>query len=634
MLVNRLRGRCHPSLCAPWARSYVKRSPFTARAASSAPQKVDPEEKKTATLPQLWQILRPERGRLQLALGALCASSSVNLSYPYLMGHLVDLFGEGDGGLQFVMEHTWLCGLVVVAGGCATFCRLYLIETAIERIAFRLRREFFAALIQQPISFFDNNKTGELVNRLGNDITMTSRVLIDASAGIRSSITAVVGTCMIFQLAPSEMIAGLLAPVATLFIVGVGYGRVVRRIAERRQQRLAESVQRAEERLGGIRTVRTFNAEKSEVESFEKLLDAVYQAGWQNALAWGGLSSFFVTGGGLFLIHIIYNCGVMVTSGVVSVGTTVSLAMYCFMAGSSYTGIMTAYGDIQKCLGSSQRVLEILGTTDAHSPMSAAVPAVSSLKPLAVSLQDVSFAYPTRDSPVLQGLNLDIPAGSRVALLGRSGSGKSTVALLLAGLYQPSTGKVLVDGEDMFADEARTAWVRSQLGFISQEPILFALTIKENVEYGLQEVDGRDERIKEATAAANVDDFANHLPLGLDTPSGERGQALSGGQKQRVCIARALARKPRMLVFDEATSALDLRSERLVHESLKQILAAGKCTCLVITHRMSALQWCDRVAVVHEGRVVQYGEKDEVLANPSDALQSILRNDQGVTFDL
>ena len=151
---------------------------------------------------------------------------------------------------------------------------------------------------------------------------------------------------MIFQLAPSEMIAGLLAPVATLFIVGVGYGRVVRRIAERRQQRLAESVQRAEERLGGIRTVRTFNAEKSEVESFEKLLDAVYQAGWQNALAWGGLSSFFVTGGGLFLIHIIYNCGVMVTSGVVSVGTTVSLAMYCFMAGSSYTGIMTAYGDL------------------------------------------------------------------------------------------------------------------------------------------------------------------------------------------------------------------------------------------------------------------------------------------------
>jgi len=631
-----------------WTHGSRSRLPiYTVRSQFSTYKKetVDEKEKTPASLPQLWQILRPERGRLQLALVALCASSSVNLSYPYLMGRLVDMFGEGQDGLQFVMDHTWLCGLVVVAGGAATFCRLYLIETAIERIAFRLRREFFSALIHRPIAFFDNNKTGELVNRLGNDITMTSRVLIDASAGIRSSITALVGTCMIFQLAPKEMILGLLSPVAALFVVGVGYGRLVRRIAERRQQKLAESVQRAEERLSGIRTVRTFNAERRELKGFEEMLDAVYQAGWQNALASAGLSSFFVTGGGLFLLHIIYNCGVMVSSGVVSVGTTVSLAMYCFMAGSSYTGMMTAYGDIQKCLGSCQKVLEILGTAQAEvkPEISEAVAGAFSppLAPLAVKFEDVSFVYPARPtSHVLQGLNLDIPAGARVAVLGRSGSGKSTIALLLAGLYEPISGRILVDGQDMFSEASTTTWVRSQLGVISQEPTLFAMSIRQNVEYGLNssgpQQDESEENqlaVQEAATIAHVNEFADFLPLGMDTLAGERGQALSGGQKQRVCIARALARKPRMLIFDEATSALDLRSERAVHQALQEVLSSGDCTCLVITHRMSSLQWCDHVAVVHQGHIVQYGMKDEVLENPCAALRSILRNDDPLEAD-
>ena len=322
-------------------------------------------------------------------------------------------------------------------------------------------------------------------------------------------------TGMVFQLAPTEMIVGLLTPVASLFIVGMGYGRLVRRIAEKRQQRLAEAVQRAEERLGGIRTVRTFNAEQRELAGFEKLLDSVYEAGWQNALAMAGLSCFFVTGGGLFLIHIIYNCGLMVTSGVVSIGTTVSLAMYCFMAGSAYTGIMTSYGDIQKCLGSCQKVLEILSlhTVEAkpmltESVASAAAAAAAGVhSPLTVKFENVHFTYPSRPTPVLQGLSLDIPAGARVALLGRSGSGKSTVALLLAGLYPPSEGKICVDGRDM-SDEGTEAWVRSQLGVISQEPTLFALTIRENVEYGVN--DDLDE-----TLAGLKTCFEFHGPLSL-----------------------------------------------------------------------------------------------------------------------
>eukprot|EP00438_Fugacium_kawagutii_P022776 Skav228481 [mRNA] locus=scaffold1092:61890:85306:- [translate_table: standard] len=282
----------------------------------------------------------------------------------------------------------------------------------------------------------------------------------------------------------------------------------------------------------------------------------------------------------------------MVSSGVVSVGTTVSLAMYCFMAGSSYTGMMTAYGDIQKCLGSCQKVLDILGSHSEVKPQICETVAAATAVPLAVKFEDVSFVYPARPTAhVLQGLTLDVPAGSRVAVLGRSGSGKSTIALLLAGLYEPISGRILVDGQDMFSDVNTTAWVRSQLGVISQEPTLFAMSIRQNVEYGLNSSepsqDGSDDNqlaVKEAAAVAHVNEFADFLPLGMDTLAGERGQALSGGQKQRVCIARALAPKPRMLIFDEATSALDLRSERAVHQALQEVLSSGDCTCLVITH--------------------------------------------------
>lgn len=589
-----------------------------------------------ASLGQLWSVLKPERFRLQLAFGALCTSSSLTLSYPYLMGRLVDLFGQGSEGLAFVMEHVYACGGVVLLGGLATFCRLYLIETAIERIGFRLRREFFSALLVRDIAFFDAHRTGELVTRLSNDITVTSRVLIDASAGLRSSITACVGTCMVFQMAPTEMMIGFLSPVATVFVVGVGYGRLVRRIAETKQKRLAKAVQHAEERLSGIRTVRTFNAEGRELKGFEGMLDSVYAAGQRNALAAAGLSCVAVSGGGLVLLSVVYNCGVMVTSGVVSIGTTVSLAMYCLMTGSAYTGLMTSYGDIQRSLGACQKVLDILHGPGGQTTLpatelesaSAVGRATAGAGPLAARLEGVSFAYPERpDAPVLQGVDLDIPAGARVALLGRSGSGKSTVAQLLAGLYAPTGGRVLLDGVDVFAEPRNAVWARTQLGVISQEPTLFALSVRDNVAYGMSGAAPPEEReaaLEAAVHAAHVDEFAARLPQGLETPAGERGQALSGGQRQRVCIARALARRPRMLVFDEATSALDRRSEEMVHTALREILANEECTCLVITHRLSALQWVGRVAVMDEGRVVQYGPRDEVLGNPCPALRSML----------
>lgn len=520
-----------------------------------------------------------------------------------------------------------------------SFCRLFLIETSIERISFRLRREFFDQLLQQEIAFFDKRTTGELVNRISNDVTVTSRVLIDASMGMRSTISAVVGAGMVFTLAPQQMMATLLVPAIGIFGVGLTYGYFVRKIAKTKQERLADAVQHASERVSGIRTVRTFNAEGRESRTFLQNLDSVYEAGWQNAMAQGGMSAVFVTGGGLFLLHLFFNCGMMVSSGLVSLGTTMSLAMYCFMTGSGFAGVVSAYGDIQKALGASERVMEVLraNTSQSEAEVAAVLTGLKprDTKPLAVRFEDVKFAYPSRpDIPVLNGFSIDIPCGARVALLGRSGSGKSTVAFLLTRLYEPEEGRIFFDDQDITTESS--AWARDQIAFVSQEPTLFGGSVRDNIAYGLHDdvhknSDRVDESVRRASASASVDEFTQRLPDGLETPVGERGQSLSGGQRQRVAIARALARQPRLLLLDEATSALDQQSEALVHAALKEaVLGTGGAlpwTSLVITHRLSALTFVDHVAVIHEGRLAQYGPKDDVLANPSAELKAILSQD-------
>jgi len=255
-----------------------------------------------ASFSELWSILSPEKRRLQAALAALGLSSTVTLSFPFLAGRVVDLFGSQEAGLQFVAEQTMLSGGIVILGAAASFCRLYLLETSIERVAFRLRKELFEKLMREDAGFFDKTLTGEIVNRLSGDITLTSRVLFEASAGIRASLNAVIGTGLLFSLAPSHLFGTLLAPVSAIFILGFVYGRLMRQIANARQEALARSMQHAEERISNIKTVRLLNGERLEMETFEKMIDGVYGLSQKNALATAGRVGIFYAAGGLFLL--------------------------------------------------------------------------------------------------------------------------------------------------------------------------------------------------------------------------------------------------------------------------------------------------------------------------------------------
>jgi ABC-type multidrug transport system fused ATPase/permease subunit len=498
----------------------------------------------------------------------------------------------------------------LVLGGAATFARLFWLDTAIEQIQRTLRIQAFERVLLQPIAFFDSRRTGELLSRLGNDVTTTSKVLIDLSAGCRSVISATAGTAIIAYLAPPSVLVTMLSPAVLLFGVGFVYGRFVRDVAKRRTDALADTVTSAEQTLNMVRTVRSFNAEEKEIARFASRVDEVYDYGWKAAVASSGLRSVFFTGGGMFLLHILFQSSELISAGVLTSGTAVSLAMYSFTAGAGFQGIVAAYGDVQMALGACQQVLEVLRMPPGVALGAPTNPARIDSPDL--RLDGVSFSFPARpETRVLKDISFHVPAGETLAIVGLSGSGKSTVLSLLAGFYKPDAGSISVGGQCLSQLDERE--LRSKLGIVLQLPDLFPSTIRENIEYSGGEFG------EEAARIAQVN-FVESLPAGLDTHVGDRGAQLSGGERQRVAIARAFAHRPPVLLLDEPTASLDTQSERKFIEAL----AGHGRTAVLVTHRMSMLALAQHLAVMDNGCLVQCGEKVQVMSKPCEALQKLL----------
>ena len=361
----------------------------------------------------------------------------------------------------------------------------------------------------------------------------------------------------------------------------------------------------AEETIGGIRTVRAFAREGAEQARYGAAVDRSFELARERARyasVFSGTASF---GAYAAIAVVLWYGGLLLADGELSMGSLTSFLLYTFTLAMSIAALAGLWQDFMKALGASERVFELVDR----------VPDVDSgeLVPArlegAVSFQDVHFAYPTRlDSPVLKGLNLDLDPGGVVALVGPSGGGKSTVAALLSRFYDPGEGRILLDGVDF--RELDPTWLRTQVGVVSQEPILFATTIRENIIYGRS--GATEEEVVAAARAANAHEFIETFVDGYETLVGERGVRLSGGQKQRVAIARALLKDPRVLVLDEATSALDAESEHLVQEALARLMEGR--TTLVIAHRLSTVKEADRVLVLDEGRVIQSGTHGALVA--------------------
>ncbi len=561
-----------------------------------------PRVKPQVTLRRLYSLAWPERWPLALASLFLLISSSGNLAFPSAAGSLLDTalnVKTGEVDLHRVDQLALALVIIFALTAVASALRFFVFARAGERIVSRLRENLYASLLSQETAFFDGQKTGELSSRLSSDATvLQTTVTVNISMVLRNGVQAL-GSIALLLLTSPRLTLMMLAVVPPVALGAVFYGRRVRKLSKESQDALAKASEVAVESLAGIRTVRSFAAEKKEVARYVSAVEGSLALAFRRiklSSAFFGVASFAAFGAGAFVFW--YGAR-MVASAELSAGSLLTFLMYTMQLAFGMAALAELWTDVQRASGAAERIFELLHRKpQIPSTGGTILPAVKG----AVAFEHVRFAYPSRPtSPVLSDFTLAIEPGEVVALVGPSGAGKSTIASMLYRLYDPLAGRLTLDGVPY--DQLDPEWLRRQVGVVAQEPLLFSTSIAENIRYGRP--DATDDEVEAAARTANAHSFISSFPEGYQTLVGERGTQLSGGQKQRVAIARAVLKNPRILILDEATSALDAESEHLVREALERLMRGR--TTLIIAHRLSTVRDANRVVVLEAGAVVQSG---------------------------
>ncbi len=560
--------------------------------------------KRRLDLKRLVDLARPEVVPLVAGTVFLTAGSAMALSYPMVVQFIVDGI-DGGAGKELVNRMSLLLLGLFALGAIFGAARSWLFTVAGERVVARLRQQLYASIVRQEVGFFDQRRTGELTNRLASDTTvLQNTVTVNVSMLLRFIIMGIGAIAFLFYTS-WRLTVLTLSVVPVVAISGALLGRRLRRLSRDFQDAMAKATTVAEETISGIRTVRAFAREHTEVERYSAAIDDSFGVARRRASFVAAFRGVIGFAGYAAIAMVLCFGGHMLVDGTLSIGELTSYLLYTLTVAMSLGALSGLYEDFMKALGASERVFELLDREPAVSSGEQTLDTVAG----EIALQGVHFAYPTRrDHPVLTGLDLRLTQGEVVALVGPSGSGKSTVAALVSRLYDPQQGTLSLDGVDY--EELDPQWLREQVGVVRQEPVLFATSITDNIHYGRP--GAPREAIVAAAKAANAHEFIENFPDGYDTLVGERGVTLSGGQKQRVAIARALLKDPKVLILDEATSALDAESEHLVQEALERLME-GRST-LVIAHRLSTIMDAVRVLVLDRGGVVQSGTHAELIA--------------------
>ena len=569
-----------------------------------------------------------ETGRLAIGAWFLLLTAICNMLVPYFAGRMTDAISltlqdrEADAKRE---ANEALYGLLTVGvvGGIFQTARSYLFNTASYKVVARLRNRLFTNILAQEVAFFDSVTSGSLISRLTADTALLKNVATqNLSMALRGLATAVIGLAFMFSTS-YKLTLVVMAAFPPLIFVAMAQGRRLRVLSKETQTALAEATAVAEDSLGAIRTVRAFAREHDESTHFSRAVDKALgvemRYGWSGALFNGALMAATTV-----VLGVTFWYGTLLAiNGDMTVGQLNAFILYSINSAFGVALIAGTFVSIVQALGASTRVFELLdreskikldgvekpglmlpttkGNDDAN--------ATNGLYGVSVTFTDVHFAYPSApDRTVLRGLSLEVPAGACVAIVGSSGAGKSTVGSLLMRYYEPTSGIVAVAGVPVWRIEHKH--LHEVIGVVSQEPVLFARSIKDNAKFGAP--GATDDEIWAAMSRANVAEFVRGLDKGLDTWVGERGIKLSGGQKQRIAIARAVLCNPQVLLLDEATSALDAESERLVNASLDAMMTGR--TSIVIAHRLSTIQVADSVAVLEGGVVAEMGTHAELTA--------------------
>ncbi|KAH9630539.1 hypothetical protein HF086_018455 [Spodoptera exigua] len=542
---------------------------------------------KTSDIKRLFSLAEPEKWTLAGAIGFLVISSSVTMAIPFSLGKVLDIIYSSTSDLGAAREKLdtlclMLCGVFLIGGLC-NFGRVYLMSISV-----------YGAIMRQETAWFGRTSTGELVNRLSADTQLVGRNLSqNVSDGLRSLFMVGAGTGMMIYMSPSLALVGLcvVPPVSMLAVI---YGRFVRGITRQLQDALAESSELAEEKISNIKTVKAFSKEEAECRTYAQRIENLLQLAYKESLAVGSFYGLTGLAGNTIIILVLYYGGGMVATEQLTVGNLTSFLLYAAYVGISIGGLSSFYTELNKGLGAATRLWDIIDREPA-------IPVSGGFRPAQrpkgeLILENVFFKY--AEAPLLKGVNLHLQPGRSIALVGRSGCGKSTIASLILRLYDPDKGR---------------------------EPVLFSGTIKENILYGAIDEDIDNELLHDkndkkdlpwlaAARTAHLEELVHASSNGFERQVGARGGQLSGGQKQRVAIARAIVKNPKILILDEATSALDTYSEYLVDKALKEI--SKDRTVLTIAHRLSTIQSADEVVVMENGVIVEKGPYQELMMKP------------------
>ena len=575
----------------------------------------------------LFKYLKPYRGKFILGLVFIALSAFTTSLFPLFLGKMIDaaspgatLPGMGGESSQFgfgLKDIHWSLNttlLLIFAQLTVqtffSFMRVYLLTAVGERSLADMRKDVYSKLLTMPMSFFTEKRVGELSNRISSDLSqIQDAISFTLAEFLRGVFTLIIGLFFIFWISPKLALV-MLSVVPLLAIVAVVFGKQIRKMSRKTQDQLADSGTIVQETFHGISIVKAFTSEWHEITRYVKSLSAVVTTAITNARYRGAFVAFMIFSLFGTLAFVIWYGGRMIQSGELTIGVLVMFVIFSMFVGGTFAGFADMFSQLQKTLGATQSVREILRNDG--EPVD--------IKPITVEPQyelkgnvrfeHVAFSYPSRkDIQVLKDLSLTARNGEQIAIVGPSGAGKSTIASMLLHFYEPDNGTLYFDERP--AREFPLSQLRRQMAFVPQEVILFGGTIKENIAYG--KPDATDEEIMNAARNANAHEFVKRFPEQYETVVGERGIKLSGGQRQRIAIARAILKNPAILILDEATSSLDSESELLVQDALDNLMKGR--TSFVIAHRLSTIRNADKIVLIDKGIVSESGTHAELMSH-------------------
>ncbi len=559
------------------------------------------------TLAALTPFLKPYKKQFVLAIFSLLLAASATLAVPFSFRQIIDLGFNANSGSQINTTFLTLFAVAYLVA-LGTSLRFYMVSWLGEKITTDIRSAVYSHVIKQSPEFFESTHSGEILSRLNTDTVLIQTLIgTSVSMAIRNMLLLAGGLVMMFITSPKLSVL-IFATLLLTIIPTVIMGRRVRKLSRNSQDKIAEASALASEKLNAIPTIQSFTNEKIEINRFNQSIQTALVAAITRTQARSLLTFVAILFGFTSIILVLWLGAYAVMDNQITAGELSQFILYAVIVAGAIAGISEVIGDTQRAIGASDRLLELLNVQSSIQTVAVveSIPQVNA-NGIGVAVDNLCFHYPSNQNPVLSDVSFEIKPGERIAVVGPSGAGKTTLFQLLQHFYDPTSGKILFNGINIKDLELEV--LRKMIGVVPQDIVIFSDNAMENIRFG--KMDATDEEVFAAARLAIADEFISKLPEGYQSFLGDRGIRLSGGQKQRIAIARVLLKNPALLLLDEATSALDAESELLVQRALEA--AMDHRTTIVIAHRLSTVKQADKILVLENGRIIETGTHADLI---------------------